>query len=436
MTAQLDVYLNDALAGRLDCNDSGRMTFTYRAAEPDLSLSMAMPPRGEPYPDAGCRPFFAGLLPEGGALETAATARRIPVFETFKLLAAFGGDCAGAVRLLSPGTSPTINQDYEARDGEALAQLIAEIASNPNFARDRRVRLSVAGAQSKTAVRLQGAQVYVPLNGSPSTHIIKVGSASFPDLPENEAFCMQLATRCGLRAAKVDLKELSGHRYCLVSRYDRIVSGAGVAEIHQEDFCQALGYLPAQKYEVDEDSGDKVGPGLAECFALLRRTRRPGPDILQFLNGVVFNYLIGNADAHAKNFSLLYDEFAGAPSLAPFYDVVCTRIYPQLNLQFAMRHGPVLDPGEMSRDAWQSLADQAGIRFSLLLTIARRLASVIVEEARGLITERYREAPPMVQIVSAIGERVTRLSADLELGIEVDTPPLMQHPPGWDGFLS
>lgn len=426
---QLSVHLGDVFAGRLDGDDAGRMTFAYASADPALALSMSIPPRYERYPDAECRPFFAGLLPEGAALDAAASARRIPVYDTFGLLAAFGGDCAGAVRLLPPGTPPEINQDYEPRDAEAFARLVAEIGGNPNFASDRRVRLSVAGAQAKTAVRLHDDQVFVPLNGSPSTHIIKVGSSSFPNLPENEAFCMLLARRCGLRAAEIALKALPDRRYCLVSRYDRIVSDTGVGEIHQEDFCQALGYLPARKYEVDDDSGEKVGPDLAECFALLRRTRRPGPDMLQFLGAVVFNYLIGNADAHAKNFSLLYDD-GGVPSLAPFYDFVSTRIYPGLTARFAMRHGTVLDPDAMSREAWDALAEQASIRPSLVHNTARRLASIIVEEARGLIDAEFSPGPPAALIVNAIGERVNRLSRDLGLGIEADTPPLVLQPPG------
>lgn len=434
--ARLDVYLGENLAGNLDGDDAGRLAFTYHAADPKLALSMSMPPREEPYADAECRPFFAGLLPEGKALDTAARLRRIAVHETFRLLAAFGGDCAGAVRLLEPGARPEINQDDELREGEALRRLVADIVGNPNFAGDRRVRLSVAGAQSKTAVRMREGRIYVPLNGSPSTHIIKVGSDSHPSLPQNETFCMRLANRCGLRAADVALQEVSGQKYCLVSRYDRRVAGATVTEVHQEDFCQALGFLPTQKYEIDEDTRQKIGPGFAECFGLLRRTRRPGPDTLQFLNAVVFNYLIGNADAHAKNYSLLYDEPGSAPCLAPFYDFVCTLIYPQTPEEFAMLHGEILEPDAMSREAWNTLADQASIRPSLVRNTALRLASIIVDEALGLVADEFRDLPPMTQIVSVIGDRVARLSHDLELGIEVETPPFMRHPPGWGGFLS
>ncbi|MGH7013402.1 MAG: type II toxin-antitoxin system HipA family toxin [Stellaceae bacterium] len=437
MADTLDVYLSTELVGTLESDVDGRMTFRYAAADPSLALSLSLPPRTEPYDDTACRPFFAGLLLEGAALQRAADTKRLQVYETFKLLRVFGAECAGVVRLLAPGDTPQIKQNYELLEGERLANEIRAIDQAPNFARDGRVRLSIAGVQAKTAVKVAAEGIFKPLDGSPSTHILKIGSDKYPDLPKNEAFCLQLAARDGIPTSETELRMIDGLPVLLVRRYDRTIDGDVIAERHQEDFCQALGYPPAAKYEVDEDTGDKIGPGFAECAALIRKTRRPAVEIQTFVRRILFNYLVGNADAHAKNLSLLYDGHAELPSLAPLYDVVCTRLYPAVADHFAMRHGGILDPAKMSKSAWEQLADDLGVRFSLIERSARNLGRMILPEARALMaTAPFTQHPPYARILTAIGDRLRHLSDDLGLGIPTDTPPFLLRAPGWDGMSS
>lgn len=436
MAETLDVYLGAELAGSLESDAEGRMTFRYVSANPSLALSLSLPPRIAPYEDDTCRPFFVGLLPEGAALQRAADTKRLQVYETFKLLRAFGAECAGAVRLLAPGETPQIQQNYELLAGPRLVEEILAINQAPNFARDGRVRLSVAGVQAKTAVKITAEGIFKPLNGSPSTHILKVGSDQYPDIPKNEGFCLQLAARLGIPTAETELRTIDGITVLLVRRYDRFIADNGVVtERHQEDFCQALGYPPAAKYEVDEDTGDKIGPSLAECATLLRKTRQPATDIETFVRRTLFNYLVGNADAHAKNLSLLYDGHAEVPSLAPMYDVVCTRLYPAVTDHFSMRHGGVIDPARLYRPAWQQLAVDFGVRFSLVERAARELGRMILPEARALMAAApFTGPPPYERILAAIGDRLQRLSDDLALGIRVDTPPFLLRALGWGGM--
>lgn len=427
----LEVYLGERRVGELAADADGRLTFAYESAgAPALSLSL--PSRAEPYADADCRPFFAGLLPEGDALQRAAESRRLQVYETFKLLEAFGGECAGAVRLLPPGIVPAIPRSYEPLDDESLADLLAEIDRAPYFARDRRVRLSVAGVQGKTAVRVTDTGLAKPLGGSPSTHILKVGNERYPTLPQNEAFCLRLAGALGLATARAELRRAGDRFFLLVERYDRAVAEGAIRERHQEDFCQALGYAPERKYEIDETTGAKTGPGLKECFDLLDRTRTPAVDRGELLRRILFNFLIANADAHAKNLSLIYDDSAGTrPRLAPAYDLVCTRIYPQLTDAFAMAHGGARRPEEMTRAAWDRLAREIGIAPRLLRDTAARLSRDIVPAARRLMDAEFSHHVPFAHILSAIGERVRTLSDSLALKIDVDTPPLVLQAPGW-----
>lgn len=423
----LNVFLGEVRVGTLTADDQGRMTFAF--AGPDAPLiSLSLPLRSEPYPDEACRPFFGGLLPEGHALARAAERKRLQVYETFKLLQAYGAECAGAVRLLPPGTPPEVPSEYEPLEGDALDAEIAAIVDAPIFARDNRARLSVAGVQSKTAVRMKDGRVLKPLRGSPSTHIVKVAGPEYGRLVENELFCMRLAAGLGLEAAHVEMREAGGRRFLLVERYDRAVEADRVRELHQEDLCQALGYPPARKYEMDEN-GDKVGPGLEEAFALLDRfSRAPGLDRQRLLRAVIFNLLIANADAHAKNYSLLYEPGGGAPRLAPLYDLVCTRIYP-LSTDMAMRIGMSIRPDEVAKTDWELLAKQAGIRFRRLRNTAQELCDRILPAAKQLQGEiGYL---PAENIIRVIGGRMLDLAAALGLKEDVHVPPYVDTVPGW-----
>jgi serine/threonine-protein kinase HipA len=427
MTETLDTYLSEEMVGTLAADDQGRMSFTYVNADcPPISISL--PPTATPYDDRACRPFFSGLLPEGAALERAATQKRLQVYETFKLLQSYGAECAGAIRLLPVGTSPNIPTNYELLEGETLDKAIADISEVPIFARDSRARLSVAGVQLKTAVRVHKGAIYKPLAGSLSTHIVKVASADYPDLPQNEAFCMKLAERLGLDVAKVELREAGGKKFILVDRYDRISGDESIRERHQEDFCQALGYVPARKYEMN-DKGEKEGPGLEECFNLLNKTRAPALARQKFTKALAYNYLIANADAHAKNYSLVYGENVRAPELAPLYDLVCTRIYKGLTTDLAMRCGSTSDPEAVSKSDWEAVAKVAGIRFSYVHEMINEIATTILPKAQELRAELgYFNAENIIRV---IGDRLRNLVAIFDMKIAVDVSPYIESAPGW-----
>lgn len=429
---RLDIFLGDRPVGTLTVEDQGRLRFAYAGSDvPPLSLSL--PVRAEPYADEACRPFFAGLLPEGEALRHAAANKRLQPYETFRLLEAYGGECAGAVRLLPPGAAPTIAADYELMDDADLAQLARRLPTDPNFSSDGRVRLSLAGAQAKTAVTIFGDGIFRPLGGSPSTHIVKIAANSdYADIVRNEAFCMRLAERMGLDVAPVALRAF-GHIPCLlVSRYDRVVDGhRHVTEQHQEDMCQALGYPPERKYQFD-DQGIQTGPGLADCLGLLKRTRVPALAEQEFRRRVLFNFLIGNADAHAKNSSLLYEEPGRAPILAPAYDLVCTRIYPTLTEDFAMAIGAARRASDITLADIEGLAPSTAAGRRGFLNEAYRMASTIVLQARALCQEPpFSEKAPFGHILSCIGQRAMQLGEIIGKPVTVDTRPFALRGGGW-----
>jgi serine/threonine-protein kinase HipA len=158
------------------------------------------------------------------------------------------------------------------------------------------------------------------VDGTPSTHILKPEIVRFPNTVENEAFCMRLAKHLGLSAASVETTLVNGRKLIIVQRYDRIIhQDSSVQRLHQEDFCQATGVLPEKKYEEDG------GPSLTRIAGILQAVA-PAADIEALLTAVVLNVLIGNGDAHAKNFSLLHHP-SGALGLAPLYDLMSTLYY-------------------------------------------------------------------------------------------------------------
>ena len=437
---KLDVYLAGARVGVLEQDDIGRMSFTYDGGRRDPVLSVRMPRRSEPYDDAACRVFFENLLPEAKLLEAAASARRIEPWDTFGLLREYGRDCPGAVSVVPEGAPPPGDDGYEAMSDDDMADAIRHLDDDPNFASDRRVRLSLAGAQGKTAVAVFDGQVHKPLGGSASTHIIKAAtSQEFHDIARNEGFCMALAARCGFRAPKVEIRSFRGRECLFIERYDRIVEGRSVRRLHQEDLCQALGFGRAQKYEfrkehapdTGEDVFEKIGPGVVEAIKALSRTRVPLQANTDFARRLVYNYLVGNADAHTKNFGLLYESGAAAPVLAPVYDVVCTRLYPRVSEDFAMAIGHARTPDEIDPAAWSAVFGVHALS-RLVPRIASEMIDTVLREARALMSEApFGHGPPYSRILACIGDRAIRLGECIGRDIEPSTPPFVLRAGGW-----
>jgi serine/threonine-protein kinase HipA len=360
MARVLNVYLKEELVGQLEQDDSGSMRFRYDGAwlssKSALPLSASLPLRSERFRRNECRPFFAGLLPEEDSRKLIAKAFGISDKNDFALLERIGAECAGAVSLMAPGELPVAGTPrYREVSLAELAGKFAELPRHPLLAGEDGIRLSLAGAQGKLAVAIRDGKFHLTLDGSPSSHILKPKSPHFDGLVENEFFCMRLAGRVGLEVAAVEIGTAGDTRFLQVERFDRKRLPDGRLErIHQEDFCQALGIPPELKYQ------QEGGPNLKKCFELVRAVSTvPGPDILRLFDAVVFNFLIGNGDAHGKNFSFLYSD--GGARLAPLYDLVCTQAYPDLSHDMAMKIGDERNPSKVIERNWRKFFKEAGI---------------------------------------------------------------------------
>jgi len=290
-------------------------------------VSLALPLSLRPHRHRRVFPFFDGLLPEGEVRRMVAFDLGLRDTDTFGLLGALGRDCAGAL-VIQPLTEPPprharLDDARPVDDGE-VARRIEQLRVAP-LGVDDLVRLSLPGLQHKLLLtRLANGGWALPAGGVPSTHLLKPPIPGLDRSVENEAFCMRLARRVGLRAANCEVAVIGGRRVLVVERFDRATSSGEVSRVHQEDMCQALSVPTERKYE------ERGGPSLREVAGVLRRWRAPGDDVVELLRACVFTITLGDADRHGKNVSVLHDR-EGSIRLAPLYDVMSTRGYPHVS---------------------------------------------------------------------------------------------------------
>lgn len=367
----LAVYLRSEPVGTLEQDASGMLQFTYAAEwlerDDAMPLSRMLPLSPAPYAHKHARSFFAGILPEEGPRAVIARLLGISEGNDFAMLERIGGECAGAVSLFPEGQSP-LPVESRARflDERDLVAMIEELPRRPLLAGEEGVRLSLAGAQDKLPVIMDADRIALPLGNTPSTHILKPEPKHFPGLVSNEAFCMDLARRAGLKVAGTTVRMIGTTPCMVVSRYDREQGPDGTIRLHQEDFCQALGYPPERKYQ------QEGGPTVRNCIALLREwSTTPVLDILAFIDALIFNLLVGNADAHGKNYSMIYA--AGSRRLAPLYDLVSTIAWPELSTRLAMNIGHGKHANDLNPAHFKSLAEECDLGWPMVRERVRNL---------------------------------------------------------------
>lgn len=384
MIKSLSVWWDDAVAGALQIDEHGDLGFVYDAdwlADPAArAISVSLPKRPEPFNRREARPFFAGLLPDEGQREAVARALGVSKANDFRLLEQLGGDVAGALTLWPEGQTPPAGSGLDLAqplEDVRLVEILDTLPIRPFLAGEEGLRLSLAGAQQKLPVVLVNGRIGLPAPGQPSTHILKPPIPRLAGTTENEALAMRLAGALGLPAAPVEPRRTADQPYLLVERYDRVVAADGaVRRLHQEDFCQALAIAPEKKY------ASEGGPTFPPCFDLVRRiSAQPAPAVLRLLDAAIFNVIVGNADAHGKNFSLLYrPEGIG---FAPLYDLMCTAAYPDVHAKLAMKIGKRALLADFTPTTWEDFGREIGMGAPFV----RRRATALAERALGRLTD-------------------------------------------------
>lgn len=392
-TGTLDVYLLDRKVGRIDYSSHHNdMRFAYDAeylvAGDAMALSYALPLQGEPFDSERTTVFFENLLPPDQVRRKLGPILHLSRHNVFGFLEALGGDCAGAISLWPHGEKPVSgNERVKRLDEDEAAEILASLKKRPLYVNGiDGYRISGSGAQNKLIARIADGHIELPLFGAPSTHIIKPAIQDYEDSVYNEFFVMRLAERLGLATAKCGLMRVKDRVCYWTERFDREFADGRIHRLHQEDFCQICGISGELKYE------SEGGPSFLRCMAVLQEMKLSLADRFAFIDRMIYNYLIGNADAHGKNSSVLYRGKTGK-HLAPIYDVMSTAVYPNLSRVNAMSIGGARKFEEVTRTSFEAMAEEAGMRPQLAIDRLDRLAAKIVPAAQALARELSAKWP-------------------------------------------
>lgn len=410
----LDVWCFGDRAGTLTETATG-LRFAYAdewlaAGRPALSFSL---PRSGAFDDAAASAFFGGLLPEGVPRLTLARQLGISPENDFSLLDALAGDTAGAIVIAPPGDAPpTTSDDVVWLDDEQLIRELDDLPVRPFHAdEDGEYRLSLAGAQDKLPVVVSDdGRIGLTHGRTPSTHIIKTPIPTLDATVANEAMCLDIGRRMGIATVEAEPRRVGGREFLLVTRYDRERAGDTVTRLHQEDFCQALGIPTARKYQAEG------GPDLAACFGLIRNAAAvPGRDAVALLDAVALSFLVGNHDAHGKNYSLLYGPGMTKPVLAPVYDVVSTFVYRgprRMSRKLAMSIGTEYGPDYVRTRHLEAMLAEAGLASAAAKRRLRRMARDAPDAAAAaheVLAGRGWNWPVLGRIVGIVEQRASWL---------------------------
>ena len=433
--APLDVLINGRQVGRLEKAASGAISFRYSeewlAWEHRFAASLSLPLTPAAYRGAPVIAVFDNLLPDRDAVRRR-VAERMGAQGTdfYSLLEAIGRDCVGAMQFLPEGADQAQSTDIESEpvSDTEVEGLLADLARAPlGVDREQEFRISVAGAQEKTALLRIDGKWHRPAGVTPTTHILKPQLGQIPSADgmidmsnsvDNEHYCMTLMKAFGLSVAATEIATVGQRRVLVVERFDRHWRNAKqILRLPQEDCCQALGYPPTHKYQSDG------GPNMKDIFGLLRGADDPQADAAAFFKSQILFWLIGATDGHAKNFSIFLKP-GGRYSLTPFYDVLSAQ--------------PAVDSDQIAQNRFR-LAMSAGTnRHYRLNEVTGRhfvqsgksagLGKGLMRAAINELMDRARDAPTVAReampvdfaepvhdcIAAALATRLPRLSSALE----------------------
>lgn len=425
----LDVYLYGERIGTLFPAGDNDYRLAYdpqlveRVGPGKTLLSNALPARPEPYSAEATRAYVEGLLPEGARRARIGRELDFDATDGYLMLAELGRDCPGAVAFLPPGESPQ-SRDPGATDWIAEDELEELVKPPPprlfDPADPRRMRFALPGLRHKLSLVRDraGSRWGWPEAGVPSTHVVKPETGEYPEYVANEMFCMTVCRQVGLPVAKATVEEIGG-RSCLVSpRYDRLVDerGGEVRRLHCESFCQALGIAPADGGGGEEDGA----PGWAEARGLLSAVSRPD-EVVNLLTAAFCNYILGNGDAHGRNFALIDRERTGVDGpggkwrLAPLTDLTSTVVYDD-----PIHHGLVISEEYQETSYLLELAEvceECEFDFEILRGLASTTATRVGMAVETIATRSKKDGwhrPIVDKIVELAADRSFGLGAEVE----------------------
>lgn len=406
--SKLIVYFQDNVVGELTSDDEERLRFQYDkswlASKDRFPLSLALALEDKIYGHLETKSFFENLLPEGEIKDLLEAHGKSSIKSEFGFLQEFGGDCAGAFKVMPAKVkiSKTITPAKELKLNIIYKYLNEKRSLTEAILNKEGGKFSLAGAQDKFAVIFEKKKIYLPLDGSPTTHIIKPHVRYFKsthDTPYNEYLCMKLAGAVGLNVPKVDIIE-GEHPLFIVERFDRVQVKSVISRIHQQDFCQAQGITSLKKYESDG------GPTFKDNYNLIKaHSSAPIPDLNQLLKWLIFNLVIGNNDSHSKNLAFL--QTGDGIRIAPFYDLLSTSIYKEIGPNFAFKIGGQNLWFKINRRLFDKFSAELGLKADVLALLALKLLSEIEKKLPKNIQE-FNDRFPDVKTAATLEKEIIK----------------------------
>jgi serine/threonine-protein kinase HipA len=426
----LNVFLNGRLVGVLRRESNGAIDFLYArhwlAWESALPVSLSLPLREDRYIGAAVINVFDNLLPDSDAIR-----RRVAELvgaggtDAYSLLAALGRDCVGALQFLPDGIDPGPAGKIEGKpvDETEVANIIQNLAAAPlGMGEEEDFRISIAGAQEKTALLRRDGEWYKPIGSTATTHILKPQIGRLPngiDLSnsvENEFLCLKLLSALGVPTARAEIADFGGRRTLIVERFDRRwTSDNRLLRLPQEDFCQALSISPTRKHQSDN------GPGMKDILQLLKGSDVPDDDLATFMRASIVFWLLGATDGHAKNFSIFLSS-GGAFRMTPLYDVLSAQPSLDANQIQRKQFRLAMSVGKSRHYAMSEIlprhfvqtAEIAGVGAALVHSIFKDLAEN-AEQAIGATIDELPDGFPEAttnSIRAAMRHRIDLLKVD------------------------
>ena len=377
MADTLEVFKDGSHIGRFTRSDDQIIRFVYDDDAPPTPISLSLPRDGQATSRAAAN-LLNNLLPDNEDVRGAWSRRLGVPNRPFDLLSRMGEDVAGALVLLPEGHSlsdrPSVAQPASI---DEIADRIASITRNPSAWLAPELigtsRMSLAGAQGKFTLAQVGESWFWSSATLPSTHIFKPALSRLEQVPEIEAGSLELARRAGIPAPRAEATEFLGQRTYVTERFDRQIANGRIRRVHTEDFAQAQGRPPSQKY----------GTSARQMLDIMRR-HASKDEMCAFIRMLSFNTALGNTDAHAKNYSIFLDD---GVRLTPLYDSNPTMIWPQLSEdRLAMPISGALRPQQIQPGHWAKLARVSGLDPIRVVGIAQDTATVVLEQFEDAFT--------------------------------------------------
>ena len=381
-----DKRLNITMSGKMVASiwvDKVEETYKFEYSDEWIKNGFGVSPHlplNESLKSGTVRRFLQNLIPEGKGLEDIMQFAHISKNNTFAIIKAIGYDTSGALMFGEPN-----NKDeavFRAISDDEIADRISHIEDKSIVIWDKKERLSLAGVQEKLPVIIKDGQIGLGDGLLSSTHIMKFQTKKHANIVVNELFCMKLAKKINLNVAEVELYRFKEHPVLMVKRFDRVYKENRVERLHVIDGCQMLDLSSTHKYERNFGSGRDVkdireGASFAKLLKSADICEVPAKAKLEMLNWSVFNLVIGNSDAHGKNFSFFVNERGIRPT--PFYDMLCIIAHGNVEHDLAMAYGDEFNPDEVKAYQLREFADAIDLNFKLVSQSVDKIASLIIK---------------------------------------------------------